>query len=166
MLEVRVETLGAKAYAFALGNIKRDMGDFKPVWPRVAELFYRSEGQQFSSQGSRGPSGRWSPLNPQYAKRKRMKWGTRGILIASGRMKASLVGRSADSIYDVSHGMYAELGTRVPYAIFHQAGTSKMPQRKLIDMTDRDQLAVAKVFQEYINQDVFKKRFGTGWGVR
>ena len=67
------------------------------------------------------------------------KKGHDTILVDSGRMKASLTGRTSDSIIDVvQEGMNAGLtrGTSVEYAGFHQTGTRTIPQRAHVGLDE------------------------------
>lgn len=84
----------------------------------------------------------WEPLRPSTRKRK----GHDTILVDTDRMRASLVGRTGDSVIDViQDGMQAGLtrGTSVEYAGFHQTGTERMAQRIHVGLNEdkADQLA-------------------------
>jgi phage gpG-like protein len=43
-----------------------------------------------------------------------------------------------------------EVGTVVNFAIYHQKGTSKMPARPLIQLTDEDKKRWVKYIQKYL----------------
>lgn len=74
---------------------------------------------------------KWKPLSPRTVKRK----GHGIILYKTGRLKASLIGATGDSVRAVSHrGLL--FGTEVPYSIFHQDGTSRLPQREHVGIND------------------------------
>lgn len=78
----------------------------------------------------------WQQLAAATIRRK----GHDTILVDSGRMKASLTGRTGDSVIDVvQEGMNAGLtrGTSVEYAGFHQAGTEFIPQRMHVGLNEK-----------------------------
>lgn len=60
------------------------LSDLRPFWPRVRRLFADWMRQQFATEGAFW--GRpWAALSPAYAARKRILWGDRPILQASGQ---------------------------------------------------------------------------------
>ena len=79
----------------------------------------------------------WAPLRPSTIKRK----GHAIRLVERGDLKESLAGRSGDSIRDVFReqglGITALVfGTSDEKAGFHQEGTSRMPARPPVGITD------------------------------
>lgn len=75
----------------------------------------------------------WKPLSPRTVREK----GHDTILVRTGRLKASLVGRSSDSVREVSErGRGALFGSRVPYSIFHMTGGRHLPRREHVGMID------------------------------
>jgi hypothetical protein len=108
--------------------------DLRPFWPRVARLFRGWMRFQFASEGAFwSVGGRWAPLNPDYAKRKRILWGERPILVASGQAR-----RAADNPRRIigHRSLSLEIDDAGPEheAIlhWHQEGTPRMPKREVI----------------------------------
>jgi phage gpG-like protein len=88
-----------------------------------------------------GPEGAWAPNAPSTVKRK----GHGIVLLESGRLTASLVGRTADSVREVfnAEGQHSLIfGTDVPYSVFNQEGTSRAPARPHVGMTEETMQAV------------------------
>jgi len=91
------------------------------------------------------PTGKnWAPLSPKTIAKK----GHSTILVDTERLWRSLTESTIDSICEVidegmNHGI--SFGTSVPYSIFHQEGTERMPARphvginndKVDDLTER-----------------------------
>lgn len=96
----------------------------------------------------------WPPLAPRTVKRK----GHSTILVETGRLKASLAGRSGDSIREVVDegpgraGL--SFGTDVEYAHYHQDGTTRIPQREHVgaseELIDQFAEAIATTFTEQL----------------
>lgn len=110
------------------------LSDLRPFWPRLTRLFVGWMRLQFESEGAFWSSGRrWAPLSPGYARRKRILWGERPILQASGqargaasRPKRSAGPRSLTLTIDDSgphHG---------PVLQHHQEGGPRLPRREVI----------------------------------
>lgn len=78
----------------------------------------------------------WAPLAPATIAKK----GHDTILVDKGKMKASLIGPTGDSVRDVieERGMAgAVFGTDVEYAHFHVTGTSRMPARPPVGISEK-----------------------------
>jgi hypothetical protein len=99
-------------------------GEIAPAANRMLLRWWESNG-----------NGTWAPLAPSTIKAKIRK-GTfgRGTLRDTLHLFRTLFQeRTADSrLRTVSGGLRLQLNTGVPYAIYHQVGTSRMPQRQVI----------------------------------
>ena len=137
--------------AKALGELSGIISDFSPVWPAVDKIVADMETQQFESEGEYGGQA-WEPLNPTYAARKQRERGGDGILVASGRMRRSLIDTRDPEHYFVSGPNFGEFGTRVPYAMYHQSGTSRgLPKRTVIPVPPGEiGEAIVDAFQAHI----------------
>lgn len=99
----------------------------------------RATKKQFASETD--PDGAaWAPLARSTLRRKK----TRSILRETGSTAVSvaMVGPS---------GLVVRIVVGTDYAIYHQTGTTKMPQRKILGWADRDREAIAKIFEAYFS---------------
>ena len=46
------------------------------------------------------------------------------------------------------------VGTEIPYAAFHQAGTGKMPSRPIVGLTGQRQSAIVDKLNQYVLEQV------------
>lgn len=129
------------------GAFQAALLDLEPLWELVKPVAASVEEEQWDTQGQ----GAWPPLaDSTIAEKERGGWPS-DPLIRTGDLKASLTdpGRAADS--GPRHLIY---GTDVEYALFHQEGTSRMPQRQVIPdpyrVEDRRKVEAAMV--TYINR--------------
>lgn len=155
MFSLRMEILGTRELDFAIQGLQKRVSDFRPLWPRLAEVFHEQEQVQFTALGA-GPSGEWTPLSSRYASWKSRHYPGQPTLVRTGKLRSSLLADSADSILDMSQQARMRIGTSVPYALFHQLGGGRLPRRKVVDLTARQNLAFAKEFQKYVNKDALK----------
>lgn len=105
-------------------------------------------------------SGSWPPLSPAYAKRKGTKGA--GLLRLTDRMFKSVTERGGENTARLRRkgfGMEYIFGTDVDYAKFHQFGTSKMPQRKVIDVTESEELDLQSTAAEITVKHLAKLPF-------
>jgi phage gpG-like protein len=129
---ITVEVKGADELQRALTELAKKTGDLRPVWSRIAVEFYRRERDLFSSQGE----GAWVQLSPSYSSWKQKHFPGLPLLVLSGNLRESLGGRGGSfSVYE-AEPLSLSIGTSVPYAQFHQTGTSKMPARPPIIIDD------------------------------
>lgn len=143
--EVTVD--GEKQLDRALSRFGDHLGDMRPFFQKASEMISSAVEEQFETEGSR-TSG-WAPLSPRYAAWKMAQVGNQPILVFTGRMKKSLIGEGPDSIREADRDQL-RWGTSVPYAIFHQRGTSRMPQRRIIDLTEQDRQDLMKALQRFM----------------
>lgn len=101
----------------------------QPMFNSMADVFARSQSQNFGSGG--GMYGYWRPLSVEYASWKAVNFPGAPILTRTGRLRDSLTNRPLGVEHIDNKRMV--LGTAVEYAGYHQHGTRRMPQRKLIN---------------------------------
>lgn len=112
-----------------LGDIKERSQDFRPVWRYAKRELEHSFSQNFLTGGSL--VGGWAPLDSGYAAWKSVRRPAASIMVFDGTLFNSL--RSLDkAAVNKIEKLSATFGTDVEYAKFHQYGTTKMPQRKII----------------------------------
>lgn len=121
----------------AFDVLAENLSDLRPVWPEIELQFYRAELAQFNSEGARGGA-RWQALSPKYAKRKAKIAPGKPILELTGRLKRSLTAIGGADAVRIAEPLSLTLGTKTPYAEFHQRGGRKLPQRKPINLTRDD----------------------------
>lgn len=105
--------------------------DYQPELADAAVQIADYEAGMFAGEfDSNGES--WAPLKPSTIKRK----GHDRILIESGALRESLVhvGGPGNITEVMPRGML--FGADVEYAIFHQQGTSRMPSRPPVGMSE------------------------------
>ena len=128
------------------GAFKAALLDLQVLWDLFKPIMAEIEEQQFDTQGE----GAWPGLAESTLAEKSAGGWPSDPLVRTGNLKESLVdpGRAAET-----GPMQMTWGSDVPYAIFHQTGTSKMPQRQVISdpfrVEDRRKLEVAMV--TYVN---------------
>jgi len=93
---------------------------------------------------------KWPPLAPATVKAKGTKGA--GILRLSDRLFNSVTDRGGENIARMrrsSFGYKYEFGTNVPYAEFHQFGTDNLPSRKVLQMTEAQEIK----FEEIVGRE-------------
>lgn len=102
----------------------------------------------------------WAPLSPAYAKRKRIKYGNRPILEATGRLKKAQTQIGGENI-NKTRRFNATFGSTVPYGHFHddlKANRTKLPLRNFSIPSERTVIGWEKTLSSDINQQF--KRLG------
>jgi hypothetical protein len=148
-MRIMAEVFGDTILDRTLLRWQERAADLSPAFEVLADDFLAIETHQFASEG--GNSGHWAPLAPATiaARSARSEFahlfgyhqpdpGGIRILDETGRLKDSLTKPDhADAVRDIGpREMF--VGTAVEYAQYHQAGTSRMPQRKPVELTRAD----------------------------
>jgi hypothetical protein len=132
----------------ALSRLEKTVSDFRIPFGMMANEFYKTNKKifQLKSKGLYRDFGGFDPLRevgffngkPETArsKAKRLKKAQVGfvypLLFRTGRLASSLLNRSdPEAVYKLDKKNLI-LGTGVPYALYHQTGTPKLPQRKVV----------------------------------
>ncbi len=132
------------------------VSDYTEPLRGVSELFRKIEEEQFRSSGH----GRWKPLSARTMARKKGP----GILRESDALFESLTRPGGDYAEHISK-TEGRFGTLVPYGIFHQLGTSRMPARPPIDLREEDKRAITRLIQRYIVDEARKQGLLSFGGV-
>ena len=110
--------------------------DMRPLFEILASDFYKDEKRIFQLKSK----GKYQDLSKKYKERKRKKYGfIYPILFATGRLARSLLSRNTRDSVNIITPKHMIIGTKVPYAIFHnsqQRPRRKMPYRMIWDETE------------------------------
>ncbi len=134
--------LGYERTLARLGIAAQQFADATPAWNDIADDFAQMQQKRFDAEG---PG--WAALSPEYAKWKARHFGGKPILQRSGALMASLTSRG--SVVQNMSPAALTLGSVVPYAKYHQSGTSRMPARPLIRFEQADRQRWVKILQAW-----------------
>lgn len=152
MTMLRMEVAGEAIVSRAIGRFAGVTSDLRPAWRDIADDFLKVEERQFESAGAQGTGGAWQPLSPAYAAWKARNYPGMPIMQRSQRLFRSLSERNADHIEE-SRPDELVLGTRVPYAGYHQVGAGALPQRRVIALNDTIRRRWMKFIQRYLVEE-------------
>jgi len=145
-MEIRFEVDGDVQLARSLSRFSDDVADLSPAFNEIVPMFYEMEAKQFASEGAYG--GVIWPKLAEATLKSRNPLSSGKIMQLSGRLVGSLIGGS-ERIVRVEK-LSLELGTAVPYAVYHQRGGGRLPARPLILLPESERKAWMKVIQRYL----------------
>lgn len=131
----------------AFNRISEEVDDLRSLWPAVSREILQIEVEQFESQGSAGASGKWAALSPAYAKYKAVKFPNQPLLRATGSIFEALTNPDAPGAVFRPERTDLTIGTSIPYAIYHQRGTGRMPARKPYSPSESQKRRIQKAIQ-------------------
>ncbi|WP_102158678.1 phage virion morphogenesis protein [Zhihengliuella halotolerans] len=150
---IRFNSDGMRPFAMMLERFGENLQDAEQAFDKMADhasVVFRG---QFETQGRRLGNSKWAPLSPKYAAQKARAFPGMPLLVATGDLRKSLAFRPFGIDEITSKGM--TLGTAVPYASYHQRGTPRMPQRKLVGrLSAQDTRAMSTILHEHIVKGV------------
>ncbi|MHB0874567.1 MAG: phage virion morphogenesis protein [Anaerolineae bacterium] len=151
MFVLKFSLAGADQVMRTFNRFAEGVTDVSEAFEDIADDFLQLEDRQFSSQGAEG-SGGWKVLSTAYAAWKERYYPGARILERDGWLRASLTQKNAPyGIREIS-ATKLELGTTVPYGMWHQTGTDEMPARPPIQLNDDDKRHWGKLVHEYLYQ--------------
>jgi phage gpG-like protein len=129
----------SEAVEKSLAGFQAALADEASALGEVADDFREMVAEQFATEGRAGGTP-WAPVAP------RSRRGTgvppvntrrmRVPLVRTGALRDSLTRKGAAGSMEDTDGQTLSIGSRLPYAIFHQFGTRQMPARPLIVLSD------------------------------
>jgi phage gpG-like protein len=114
-IEMRTSGTDPAFAAQELRTVSTRTADLKPVWLGFQMIWFQQEQRVFTAEGI--PP--WPRLSPAYQERKYREVGPMPILVYSGRLRESLTGNTADTVYTPT-ARTLRMGTKVPYSTFLQ----------------------------------------------
>lgn len=148
-LDLHVSVLGEDVVSRTLLRFADSVEDARPAFGAIMRIFEAAALRQFASEGAAGGEP-WAPLAPSTLARKP---AGKGILENSGRLLNSLVaggsGGAGDSLRFLGR-QEMRWGTSVPYAAFHQHGTSRMPRRRVVKLPEPVKRAAVRELQRAV----------------
>lgn len=144
----KVEWDISKAVA-GLQALARRLANLRPAWVSVLAYLRAQSRLQFSSAGARSGSP-WQPLSERYSRWKAVRYPGQPILRATDEMFRSLTEPDADGSIAEAEPQSLTYGTRNRKAAYHQRGNARLPQRKVLEVTDNDRREVAKLVRAHL----------------
>lgn len=133
-----IDSSGEEIVSRDLVGIAGRTVDAEPAMVAILDQIRAAEREQFASRGQSG-SGGWAPL----------AGGGEATLRDTDALFEALTGETADSVAITSR-TGADYGTTLPYAIRHQTGTSRMPQRRPVQLPDRVRRDIVRTLQNFV----------------
>lgn len=158
MIRFQAELLGVPVLDRAFNRVEEFISDFRSFWPGVSQTFYAIEKEQFESEGSKGASGKWTPLSKAYEKFKQVRFPGKPIMQAEGHLFESLTDPDAFDAVFIPEKTQLTIGTKDPKAKAHHRGRGRLPARPLISLTESQKRRMQKVIQKELVE--FTRRAG------
>lgn len=137
MIKIDVDTREAGT---RIKNLTRRAKRLEVPLRRFGDIKVKKVETQFDRQVD--PDGnRWAELSPVTLERKERLGFSSKILTETGTLSKSFKFEAT--------GKTLTIGSSVSYAVFHQEGTSKMPQRKILGYTKSDEADLIKILKSH-----------------
>lgn len=139
-----------KTGVVGLNRFPAKIHDMRPAWASVEGSVRIAFLEAFDQEGN--GSGRWLPLSKRYGEWKARHFPGKKILQLTGRLRGSLVsGGHSDSITRKTKN-YLFIGSKVPYAKYHQQGTTRMVARPPISLTTKQRGDIGRMIHKAMKQ--------------
>ncbi len=137
---------GPEEFKGLFSELSQALNDIDFTEPMTDAIPLLEAGEKAAFDSRSAPGGEpWAPNAPSTIRRK----GHGKQLFETGRLGSSLFGRTSDSIRDVyQHGL--TFGTSVPYSVFNQEGTPKIPARVHVGMSEKTLDAICDGVADFV----------------
>jgi phage gpG-like protein len=157
----RLEIAGSVAMDRGIARFADGIADYRPIWPVIEDDFYAQEKDQFKSEGTEGGD-KWAPLSPEYAGYKEAHFPGKPILQRTGDLYDSLTNPNSANGVRREERKTLTLGSTLPYALYHQQGTNKMPARPELQFPEAFKRSTMHHIQVYLVTMASQSGFRTG----
>lgn len=148
-MRLDLEAFGDVQFSREILRVGANAGNMRPAFDKVHDSIRGVEKKQFGSQGA-AYSGGWAPLAASTVRYKAARGLDPRILHATGRLRRSFTTKGdPDHVYRASADEMF-VGSRVPYAKFHQLGTQRMPRRRPFQLDEAARRDVVKILQAHL----------------
>ena len=148
MFTLQIVVDGVTQVLTAFSRFAEYADDMSSPYASIADDFQQVYMQDvFGSEGATNGES-WAPLSPGYEAQKNRAFPGMPILVRTGNLADSLMG-GAGAVREITPTSLI-VGTSIPYAAFHQHGTSRMPMRKIIDVPVEVRWRWAKMVHLYL----------------
>lgn len=141
---VSIEVDGTTGVIAELQRFQDRAEDMSPALRQVADVMRDQFGTRFDREG---PG--WAALAPATIAAKRRAGLSERILEATGAGRDSLTGSGGDNVEHVTADSLI-FGSSVPYMKLHDTGTSRMPQRQIVDFSATDRREYVRILQRFL----------------
>lgn len=94
---------------------------------------------------------KWAPLSEKYAAWKKRNFPGRRLLVLTGRMRRGFRSKAGPrSLRIINRITAGQGGNTTPRWFWHQFGTSRMPRRPLLQITDNDLAKLTEFVFDYL----------------
>lgn len=124
-------SINSDALDRSLADFQASLADESAALAAIADDLREMFARQFATEGAAGGTP-WAPLAASTLRKRRGG----GILVETGALRGSLVDEGAPGHVEESDGLQLLFGTDLPYAVFHQTGTRRMPARPILAIPD------------------------------
>lgn len=150
IVKVRFEVANEVQFSRAFENFSSRIADLTEPFREIQLEFYDTMANVFAAEGAFEDRTKWAELSPNYRAWKQRKFPGRKILELTGKLKSSLITSGSEGNVSVVTPTEMSVGTTIPYAIYHQKGTSRMPMRKIIHLTQEQKLRWVHIIHKYL----------------
>jgi phage gpG-like protein len=149
-LSIQFEAFGIIEDARMFQNMGEHAKHAEPAFERIADFFARQVKGQFDSEGVQGGDP-WPDLSKNTIAKKSRSGMSGGMLRATDHLFRSLTEGGSESVREITPESLV-WGSTVYYGRFHQDGTSRMPQRMILQLRAKDRARIARIMLLWIRQ--------------
>ena len=144
-METGVSIIGLNKLNLNLKNFSRDIGSFRKPFGQLGEYMEKQAEMNLERRGKIMQSGGWPTLSESTKMYKSKYFPGKPMMVRTGKLR--------DSFKPINIGK-DELGmfSNVNYAIYHQEGTSKLPQRILMKVYKQQVEDITGIMNDWLNK--------------
>lgn len=152
--KIEVSATNQEEFSRLLKRARESAGDLRVVWGLIARSAFKFNRTIFQLSGP----GKYTDLSASYKKWKAGRIGSAyPILFLKGRLALSMLTPGGENVLDIDKNRMF-FGTSVPYARYHQEGTSRMPARPPFFLDFQRQRAWSQIVRAHLKKNIVEPK--------
>lgn len=144
--ELQVDVVGYKDAVAYFDTLIRRSSNLASPFQQFQKYWFDDIDASFAAGGN--PI-EWPALSPAYDQWKHTAYPGQPLMRLSDRLYESLTSQTGDTIWEVGP-KHITFGSRVPYFEYHMTGTSKMPARPPLQISEDAVKKLTRMIENYI----------------
>lgn len=144
--EIHIKVSGIQEIVLFIDRLIKKSSDLRVPFQQFQSVWFDSIAANFAAGGDPVD---WPALSPAYEARKSVTYPGQPMMRATDQLYESLTSQTSDTIW-YAGPKSIQFSTRVPYFEFHQQGTSRMPARPVLTLSDDAARELVRLIEEHV----------------
>ncbi|MCP4161773.1 MAG: hypothetical protein GY760_17000 [Deltaproteobacteria bacterium] len=161
MIEINLKIDGQDQFKKYLAATTKNITNLTPFWNKTLDLAEQRIDEVFENEGSNIENAqKWPKLSPKTIKARKRGWGYYGKVPRNNKSIDQALrwsGKLQDDRKRQTSTNRAILTMNAPYSLWHQRGNKNLPQRLVIDFSNKIKNEIVRIMQKMVVESNYSR---------